>query len=1637
MKSEPVLDSKSWLKTVFCSSLNLDVEFARLSILNFEISHITAMVIVFIEYAQLITQAILFNPSLYSDAEYSDDTFVRVAVFIAKLFSPGHFFEQSKTGAFVVIVLIATILITLFKLILLSYIIYIAKYKFQGSCALIHLWRWIFRLQCKVIYFFISSFWINTIFLIKDSSSFDVFGIGKKGTIALGSIIIALEFTLSVVLQLRYLYVLPTGKDLFSAKSNNCQIITLFQKVLIQIFLVALPTNTLQTAWIMSIFNLCFSILRSAQFYMKLPLYQIRALIFEGSLMASVLSINSVCLMQAIMRSLHADRNSILFTFVAWIIISILAVKVSFGFLRKNIVSILNDKNPEFFIHKMSFIKELQKFHAMPTNSTPKYDWYYFLISTVNTNLHKILYTTNNEDKSPSSDQDFNKLIISHLQHLSETFPRDSFIKLYLAYFYGLKLKYFGNAIRCIKESNLENNANRKIKLTAFLLIIKIQEISRSREQKAKINLNAYVDSLTIVNRLEERIFSQTDQQIQLYKEITSEAPNLANIFNFAQNIKSLRQKIEREINFILKETPEANITPLMLYAEYQLRINHSMKEHLYFQKLYQKKYQKFTKYFDKDGLDKHNAYQQTAAFLVLDTSKQDNGKILYCSKSMEGIYGGSSQLYVGTNISAYTLPSLRSNIAHLRASMSATGDRSLFQNVIETYGYHQKGYLVPINVFFDIFPVMTEGLYFMLMIRPYPISNDILLVRENGDIESPTQNIAERLGLPIVVSTTTNIKSLSKELAKINQAFNIVNSLDQQQKSQSTYSQPLASSFKEINSGGPGFVPGKESQPTLVFSPFGGANTPSQFVLEDEAREIVKLYSGEGGVVELTPFKDSSKPSVSYFCTVQPFRNSLRVISLKEINTQKNEHSDEIQLTQPESKEQDEEEFEDNRADFEFEDEKQAGWIPLETLNPQKARQPTRDTLGPTAAGETFPTMEDHLLSPKSNHGLLSPRSPTNNLRAKSLSKIPRNKKINEGENKHHVIIPEKAVSMASSQVSIHSKKQKIEEAFQAALAVKQYPRSWFCLFFMFYFGIAAIFGIQLSLKIFLEDDFSTFILKKQVLTDAQSRNYYLLSSQISLQLALDYQSGRITLGDFGLLSALGDQLFSNARDTIMQLETFNNNILFSSNLLEKAIQKTLFDQTVQIFNVEKPQNDQDYEKLNTIQATNSIIETGLKFFAYLAQKQIEVAQSEMSIFTKNALNDLIIQTENITSIFLASLANQTNDILDLLTTFLIAILVWVSCVILSFALIIRRLYQEEINNVLAVTKLNTQLIQKTLQSMISFQEKLQGSKKETPENNSDNEKSSNTKIDFKDQNARQALPKKPNCSGTRKKYVIYFARLLTISVTVALLASVNSVIIRNSLNSLQQLQTFIQFTYGTKVNAALSLISFMELFSSNNKSRIKHQNPLTVVENQIQVIQKVRIEALKDLTSNQDDFLTPKFETVVLGDACSLIGTPLNVIFCDIMAAYGKSSGLIYLMNTLEDILIDKRNQYIASNKTAEALKKIQFEQIDLVTSVFQLLSVECDLFSASLDQNIAQILNNAQRNRNWIFGAFTFQLVTQGVLFWIMVLSRLKEANNQFKNVLRTFPSSLVLSNFLLKIFLVKTSKGFLDLAIKSDL
>ncbi len=68
---------------------------------------------------------------------------------------------------------------------------------------------------------------------------------------------------------------------------------------------------------------------------------------------------------------------------------------------------------------------------------------------------------------------------------------------------------------------------------------------------------------------------------------------------------------------------------------------------------------------------------------------------------------------------------------------------------------------------------------------------------------------------------------------------------------------------------------------------------------------------------------------------------------------------------------------------------------------------------------------------------------------------------------------------------------------------------------------------------------------------------------------------------------------------------------------------------------------------------------------------------------------------------------------------------------------------------------------------------------------------------------------------------------------------------------------------------------------------------------------------------------------------------------------------------------------------------------------------------------------------RIENAIMNAVVYlMMIIVYVGLYFMALRRFGEVENNFKKVLRIFPSSLILSNFVLKSYLLQTSHGALD-------
>jgi len=86
---------------------------------------------------------------------------------------------------------------------------------------------------------------------------------------------------------------------------------------------------------------------------------------------------------------------------------------------------------------------------------------------------------------------------------------------------------------------------------------------------------------------------------------------------------------------------------------------------------------------------------------------------------------------------------------------------------------------------------------------------------------------------------------------------------------------------------------------------------------------------------------------------------------------------------------------------------------------------------------------------------------------------------------------------------------------------------------------------------------------------------------------------------------------------------------------------------------------------------------------------------------------------------------------------------------------------------------------------------------------------------------------------------------------------------------------------------------------------------------------------------------------------------------------------------------------------------------------------------LISKIIDAQLSKSIADTNSQLSTILAIFIVGLVIAVIFIWYQALIKIREANNDFKKVLKTFPPELVLSSFLLKTFLRNNSQGVFDL------
>ena len=725
-------------------------------------------------------------------------------------------------------------------------------------------WQWLFKLQTRGCYFLFTSFWFTTIVEAKDSG-FSLIGIHKIPLIFISSLMIALEFLLSLLFEAQFCYTLPT-KNFLSSKNNTLSILTLIQKLIIQIILLVLRSNHLAGSWVASAIGLFFCVLRDYEFFTKLPLYHIKALYLQRQLLSAVLCLYLAYFLTTILKEVDYEGANVNFLVTTWLVIYLLGARLSHQILNAKILHILSSSSvscPDLLLHRVIAIRELKKYEARPGDMSLKYRYSFLVSMNLEINLENILGlsleklveipgSVEAETAGPESFGEdllqkriLKRIYLIYLEDLLKRFPKHNLIQLLTAQRCFKNSEPYTKTMRI--AARIEVNKLSMDYLSSSLLIHEIEKSIRAdnnnMSNKRKLDLSCYIRSKILVDESKKRMLQQANLEIKVCENVLCETPDIEEIYSSGQKISRLKSRIYKEINILSHSLPENYISPFLFYAEYFLVVNHSVPDFQKYCQIYAQKQIRSDKFFQDPQLSQENLFQETNAFVLVSSQKSDCGKILFCNKSLVNLCGGdSTQAYIGTHITRLFPPTLRSYYDNLLKKNLRAEDHSLMNKIHRAYLYHKNKSIVNVDFCIKFHPYLAQGLCLNMVIRPVPMESEYILLREDGDIEGASKNISKllRLGGNSSAGKSISVGALSEKLYVMNLAFNIIlkkggfenNSLESDEKK---ISKSLSTARKE-----------------LLMESSQGNNLKMS---EERALEIFSAYTQEDQEIQLHPY--------------------------------------------------------------------------------------------------------------------------------------------------------------------------------------------------------------------------------------------------------------------------------------------------------------------------------------------------------------------------------------------------------------------------------------------------------------------------------------------------------------------------------------------------------------------------------------------------------------------------------------------------------------------------------------------------------------------------------------------------------------------------------------------------------------
>jgi len=595
-------------------------------------------------------------------------------------------------------------------------------------------------------------------------------------------------------------------------------------------------------------------------------------------------------------------------------------------------------------------------------------------------------------------------------------------------------------------------------------------------------------------------------------------------------------------------------------------------------------------------------------------------------------------------------------------------------------------------------------------------------------------------------------------------------------------------------------------------------------------------------------------------------------------------------------------------------------------------------------------------------------------------------------------------------------------DKSLKDAILTKSYPRSFIVLCLVFYLVIFMTFVSQLIMKSRSESTMNDLQVKKNLLKYSQERSY--MAGLIEINAIAYVYILRGVLETSGAAPNLTTGIL-NLQSRIEILQDSNKKMLDYVFSLDKDIQEQLFAEDVRIYGTYLDSDDATVRYVNTFEFSDKTT-NAVKALTGLKDASSEAGLHIFSYLQNILADDFLYKSAKISEILTQSVEEQKKSFENVTNSFLILNPFLLAGIGILLVGIIWNQYRIGKENMKAFIKIPSKGVQIIADRLAQFRINLIN--EESFSNGTASWVSSRTNNTA--QNNEQSLKKvyenhKIEYKLFLRRYYKYIARVIACISPLVAITIWDLLQTQQAIKVIYNRQSQVQYAYYISNRATVAYIAEGSLFVTNNTLIVEHKYPEIGTEQGIEEIKQILSDIPKKFLET-DGTYNPEVKNILFGNNAECKGFPTGfTAYCKAYVAEGPQVNLISAITVYQDVLVTKWYQYKKVNKSELKNLVAIWSAARSPLPSFGTMTPLAEMVAEIMDKSLTDKIEELQRFRDMIIIIFSVGLVLVGVVIWFYIFKVVREVYNDFKKVLQIFPSNLVLSSYLVKRFLLKTS------------